>query len=278
VYFRDIWHLFYPGDKILAKKTQADGPNVDAGEMAYVVLRTSGGRRVINPGNPPMPFDSAIPRPLDDLNAPIGGLNPFYVESYYLDSNGTKLIPVRKRFVIAPYSGERAVTELEVYPVNYDPEYKSRTRKLKERGEKFVRLSLSTLPSYGDCKGVELHTKEDLNDKVIVDMKEYFKTHTEDVPKYIEPGGLDVSETSDCDRIYRDCTISNCWHRTFPIIHDQPCDQTGYLEFRDSQAEFRTLSSEVQAGQIPSLDYSICYYRFYAYKLRSREWGESQLV
>jgi len=237
------------------------------------ILMTAGGRRAIMPKLPapvfPTPVKLLIP---EDTIEPINGINPFCIYAYYLDFNGSRLVPVRRRIVIAPYSGERNIMDLDVVPVNYASDT---AEMLRTRGEKFIKFVTSLIAPYVDCKGLELCTREELNDKVIVDMKGYLGSNPGDMPTFQEPEELDISETSDCYK-GADCDYGSfsCYHRS-EIVHDQMFDLAAYREYVEDKPVFHPLSGTQNAGPRELPDFSICYYRVFAYKLRSREWGES---
>jgi hypothetical protein len=302
VRFRDLWHLFHIGDEIMVHENPKNEEENLSGKVALKVLRTSGGRRVSNivgpvpygdqhgratspemvpppppppplpPPPPPPPFD-----PLDgilpkDRIPPVNGINPFCIHAYYLDFDGSKLVPVRRCFIIAPYAGERKIGSLAVYPIEYASGNDMSREALVVRGQKFVRYAKSKSVTYLDCTGLELRTKEELNDKVIVDMKEYFRIdqHRADIPVFDEPEELDNPDIGNCN-----CTYGpSCPHRHPFIIPDQPIDITVSEEYRATRPEFKSLisSSETDSSWLP--EYSICHYRLFAYKLRSREWGK----
>ncbi|KAF2232927.1 hypothetical protein EV356DRAFT_233477 [Viridothelium virens] len=273
VRFSDLWHLFRAGDEIITSE-----PTKNQDVLAMRVMRTNGGRRNIHPGVSPS-FDSTpLPDPEDRVR-PVDKINPFCIHAHYLDFDGTSLTPVRRRFIIYPYAGERAITELDVYPIEYalkvEPQLKNT---LIKRGRNFIKYVMSSSLSYCDCKGKELTTKEDLNDKVIVDMKEYYKSHVP--PRFTEPEALDMSETSDCTRGL-DCTLgADCYHgSTESFIQDQHTDKTAMKDYLNQHQIFKESSEKAQGS--PSYwtddEAALCNYRLFAYKLRSREWVETHV-
>jgi hypothetical protein len=268
VRFADLWYLFQSDDEIVTKHG-SDTSNV----MAMRVLRTNGGRRHIHPSTAPS-FDSTPLPSSEERLQPVNGTNPFSIHAWYMDFNGTTLTPVRRRFVIQPYAGERSITDLEVYPIAYAKDAGKLKVNLIERGKKFVKFATSASASYCDCRGEELGTKEELNDKVIVDMREYGKDDS--LPNYSEPDALDMSETSDCDRGL-DCTMGpECFHNLAMIIHDQYTDKTAMKEYVAEQPIFQQLSGKNhrEGLKLRDDDYAVCTYRLFAYKLRSRDWVE----
>ncbi|KAI9695092.1 MAG: hypothetical protein M1820_008917 [Bogoriella megaspora] len=267
VRFSDLWHLFRTGDEIIVNES-AKSRNA----LVMRILRTNGGRRQIHPDSAPL-FDSApSPQPEDQIS-PVNGIQPFCIHAYYLSSNGTSLTPVRKRFVIPPYVGERPLTEFEVFPIEcaigFDSTLKER---LVHRGKDFVRYTMSSSECYCDCKGGDLATGEELNDKVIVDPKEFYHSHAPLL--YTEPEAMDLSETNDCYR-GRDCSAGgNCDHSTTKIINDQHTDKTAMRDHMKRIPIFEKASESAEefANNMKAEDFALCDYRVPAYRLRSREW------
>ncbi|KAL9094035.1 MAG: hypothetical protein Q9165_003705 [Trypethelium subeluteriae] len=273
VRFSDLWHLFRAGDEIITyEPTRSHYP------LAMRVLRTNGGRRHIHPGVSPS-FDSTpLPDPENRVK-PVNTINPFCIHAYYLDFDGISLTPVRRRFLIYPYAGECAITELDVYPIEYALKVENQLRDtLIKRGRHLIKYVMSSSLSYCDCKGKELTTKEDLNDKVIVDMKEYYRNHVP--PRFTEPEALDMSETSDCPRGL-ECTYgADCFHgTTASFIQDQHTDKTAMKEYLNQHQIFKESSEKAQGSPAYWNDdeAALCNYRLFAYKLRSREWVETHV-
>jgi len=270
VRFCDLWHVFQTGDLVVTKRLASLDETETQDRLGMRVLMTAGGRRVIMSKLPApvLPSSVNLSTPKDRIE-PINGVNPFCIHAYYLDFNGSRMVPVRRRIVIAPYNGERNISDLEVVPIEYAT---SALDSLEKRGQKFVKAVTATTAPYVDCKGLELRTREELNDRVIVDMKSYFGTNPGEIPSYQEPEELDISETSDCPH-GTGCNYAclSCYHRT-TIVHDQMTDLAAYQEYIDEKPVFNPLSETPKAGLIEPSDFSICHYRVFAYKLRSREW------
>jgi hypothetical protein len=147
---------------------------------------------------------------------------------------------------------------------------------MHERGKKFYEFVTAKAVPYVDCTGINLETREEINDKVIVNMKSYFNADTMTTRSFHPPGALDVSETSDCSRGV-DCPFigdyeSRCYHRQAKIIVDQLSDMEAYQTYIDEKTiEFTAVPQCVDDSWLP--DFTICHHRDFAYKLRSREWG-----
>lgn len=272
--FRDLWHLFQTGDLVMAKLSGNE--TTISSPLGMRVLMTSGGRRVISPSKsvPLFEFGAKDDRPslAEESAVRMNGFNPFCIQAYFLDYDGSRLVPVRRRFIIPPYTGERKVADLEVFPMEYAS---NMVQQLEDRGRRFVDLATAKISPYVNCVGPDLDTREELNDKVIVDMKGYFSAKEINAPAFTEPPPLDLSETIDCV-LGSDCVYirtSTCPHRSMKIIADQATDILNYNEYIDGKPEFNTYL-DPQEAKTRDEDLPICHYRVFAYKLRSREWGK----
>jgi len=275
VRFCDLWHLFLTGDTIVTKETAFQPDNTTGNRMGLKVLMTSGGRRVISPVSPAPLFGLDENPRLDQETDPppsYSELNPFCIHAYYLDYDGSKLVPVRRGFVIPPYANARSVTDLDVFPIGYAADLR---KKLLERGRKFEDYVKARPARYLDCKGTELCTREELNDKVIVDMRGYLSTTPGDIPRFDYPEAPNISEISDCP-LARDCASSGralCIHRQSRIIPDPISDVQVFTEYVEASPDFKAITGAHAGDSQGDTDFEICHYRLFAYKLRSREWG-----
>ncbi|KAL5114046.1 hypothetical protein ACEQ8H_008060 [Pleosporales sp. CAS-2024a] len=264
VHFHDLWHLFQTGDVIIRNVNTKAEDQTSASVKSMRLLLTRGGRRFIQPVFPPPIFNSNASAVLDreaDSLAPINGINPFQIDAYYLDFNGFSWQPVLEKFVIMPFTGQRRITDFSVYPLGHAKHFK------------FYKLNTANTIPYVECNGPNLSTREEVNDKVVVDMKSYFNTGLADRPKFFPPRILDVSETSDCP-FGRDCGYVNenerrCPHRKTKIIVDQVSDIETFQRYIESREEFNVIPWASER-QVP--DFIICHHRVFAYKLRAREW------
>jgi hypothetical protein len=281
--FHDLWHVFQIGDLIMTRRDTQNQDEKSSGiEQGMRVLLTAGGRRVIHPTFPAPLLSSPkniVLGKSDDAIAPLNGVNCFVIHAYLLDFDGVSWTPVTRQFVIAPYSGERKIADLDIYPIEYKKDAKD-TRdagdRLYKRGKKFYDLVTAKIAPYVDCSGLDLIKREEIDDKVVVDMKSYFDAHLNQCPSFNAPGPPDMSETSDCDQGLACNAIGttregSCYHRDTEIIVDQMSDLSTYQAYMEGKAEFHYRPFDKDAW-VP--DYSICNHRVFVYKLRSREWGK----
>ncbi|KAH4016384.1 hypothetical protein HBI81_195100 [Parastagonospora nodorum] len=277
VHFQDLWHIFQTGDLIVDKmNTQKAGNSLSSVKCRRVLL-TRGGRRVLHPSFPPplFPWTGSFLQKEEEQLAPINGMNVFAIYAYYLDFDGSVWRPVRERFVIHPYGGERNITDLEIYPIEYADDTEKR---LLERGKRFHDLvTAKTVPNVV-CTGIDLDTKEEINDKVIVDVRSYFNSEGTELMPYIPPSALNISETSDC-YLGMGCgtdgqSESRCPHRKQKITPDQSSDLEIYQDHIYGKLEFNAVPYDLELW-VP--DFAICHYRIFAYKLQSRDWVQVEV-
>jgi len=273
ILFQDLWHLFQTDDLIVDRMhTQSAGTSLSNVKCRRVLI-TRGGRRVLHPSFPPplIPWAGSFLEKEEEPLAPINGINVFAIYAYYLDFDGSVWRPVRERFIIHPYSGERKITDLDVYPIKYA--YKTE-EKLQARGKRFHDLVTAKTVPYVDCTGIDLDTKEDINDKVIVDFRSYFNSEMTELDPFNPPGAMNISETSDCyaglECSSAGMTESRCPHRKQRISPDQTSDLEVYQAFVYGKVEFNSVPYDLKLW-VP--DFAICHYRIFAYKLQSRDWG-----
>lgn len=298
VAFADLWHLFQPGDEIIMKPKEI----VDEEHPWYAsllrVLRVQGGRphiyprdvapyisgvqAVIQPAAPPPPAGTPVREPPPPRPKSINGIIPFTVDAYYLDFNGHRILPIRKRFFIEPFAGERDVQELEVYPYEFasDSENHLQRETLIAQGKRFLEYVYSKAASHVECKGAELDTRDELSEQLLVDMREYWKWNNTIRPVYQVPEELDVSETSDCYLPIQCREGPDCRHRKTRIFSDQFVDKD-HMDDHVEKHKYFQIGSSLQPKQMPSLtddDLAICTFRLFAWGLHSRKWGTYALV
>lgn len=140
VSFKDLWHLFKPGDEVFApvqavygtdegqrdpKKSPPRRLHHQRYQEAFRIISTWGGRSNLSSDSD----ETAL--------IPKQKINPFTLYCYYLDFNGKRFIPTTHHFDISPYEGEKDITSLELYPFAYLEDANKKRTALKERGELF---------------------------------------------------------------------------------------------------------------------------------------------
>ena len=125
--FADLWHLYSYGQEV---RTPADNLQV------YKVIKFTGGRDLLSESMPS--GQSPVPSSCLDRGVSNGS---FFVECYSYDFDGTHYGPVHKMFEIRRYEGLKAITSLQVYPLEFDQDHREEKARLVQRGEKFMALA-----------------------------------------------------------------------------------------------------------------------------------------
>lgn len=229
VRFNDLWYLFQPGDQVVAQRG-----TVSQYLLALKVFRTYGGRQQLS-GN------ASISLTLEQgERRRLNNSSPFFIDGYYLDFDGEALTPVRRRFIIEPYLGEKDISELSILPIEYSTTH--RRVNLIERGRKFLSLCMLRSGVQMRCTGFSLEG-EHMNDNVIVDMQEYLRLNKSETPTFVPPKKMDLAEINDYMSI--DAAI------------------------REEVKRLSRCGFKVADGE-----FFLCNYRLHVYKLSSRTWGE----
>jgi hypothetical protein len=154
VAFKDLWHLFVPGDVVIANDQR----------QAYRVLGTRGGRPLLSQSVDPVSDDerstpSGVAKGTEGVpkRTIFRTVNPFTVDCFRIDFDGKEFGPVEKAFDIQPYDGEQEIVKLDVFPVHCLPENgKTKLAELLARGNKFRDLANINVVSHRSYKGASL--------------------------------------------------------------------------------------------------------------------------
>ncbi|KAK3315820.1 hypothetical protein B0H66DRAFT_271826 [Apodospora peruviana] len=181
--FEDLWHLFEPGELVFVSR----GPN----QQLLKVCGTTGGQIQLRNYNkeeadrlglnrlrmPPPRYEPD--RPTDILREDASGVGvwtPFTVDCYAMGYDGSEVGPLDICKRIRHYSGKRAITNLDIYPLRFHADSGALLQRMEDRGRK-------VLASYGHkrYKGATINqagdeTFEDISSDVFIDMKMYFHT------------------------------------------------------------------------------------------------------
>lgn len=125
VLFSELYQLFKPGDLILSAE---HGEN-----QLHQVYSVTGGRvrRSLTRTNPNMP-------PGMQVGAAIGTWTDLKINSFIIAWDGENLGPLQVPFSIPHFAGERRVTDLDVYPLQFFEGATELRRRLRARGQKVV--------------------------------------------------------------------------------------------------------------------------------------------
>ena len=294
VYFSDLWYLFRPGDLLytpLSKKSDtgiARSMDVDL----PLGVRKSGARfqevwRIDATGN-----GRPNLRGLTNEDPWAREINPFVLHGYYVDLTYMHTYATNMYwFKIETFTGQRDISALPFYPLEYVANADHLRSKWKARGEAFrefhtfvhkyyIGRSLTSHPN-GDCPAKDdlPYHAENINSQVVVDFKEAFAANPgwqpygdSDPPINIALAEFQESydtsfwsdlnrkvlHVSSSDHIYRDCNID------FKLTEEQRLHDTIMRNKRDILYEHSELSDE-HLILLPN--------RVFAFVLRNRKFG-----
>lgn len=179
VSFGDLWHVFQPGDHVVMKRDLDFEYSGEWYTSIWRVLAVQGGRMPICAGPPPLPL--VVPdlplagrRPPPTPAQEADGMLPFTIDTYHLDHNGFMITPARRRFFIRPFPGDREVTDLEIYPVEFSEDPATLMANAIKFGRRFLDYAEAKNGRYVECQGQDLWTKDKIDEPMIIDMGQYF--------------------------------------------------------------------------------------------------------
>lgn len=190
--YYDLWHLFGLGEEVVAKGKK---------DQAYRMVNYAGGRD-------PLVWIMENER---DRVAPLNG---FMIDCCSVRFNGTEYVSHLHNFLIRRYSGRRAISLLEVYPMRLDPDPDALRERLLAQGRYY--LEATRQPFYHRMhRGRTLdEPPQDLEGQVIIDTAMALNAEPEWVPTSgVKPDDLtqkDLRETK---------LVPWCEHG----LHDEGC-------------------------------------------------------
>lgn len=125
--FDDLWHLFNPGDLIIA---------LNRGHyQAYRVLHVSGGRPLFS-SERPSGGDNDYKEPAEESHKD-WTRSDFNIDCFSTCFDGEEIAPIPRQFAIAEFEGERPITSLAAFPLKFVEDEASLRAKLLKRGKRF---------------------------------------------------------------------------------------------------------------------------------------------
>lgn len=128
IVFDDLWHLFSPGELILASNR--------GHYQAYRVLHVSGGRPLFS-SERPIGGDGDYKEPTSEDNHKDWTRSDFVIDCFSTCFNGEEIAALPRQFAIAEFDGERAITLLAVFPWKFVDDAAAVRQRLLKRGKKF---------------------------------------------------------------------------------------------------------------------------------------------
>ena len=169
VRYSDLWYLFQPGDLVYSPSISERAGANDSATRSSVYQPTWKIMYI----NPP----SIWAKQPDDFDKD----HKYYIFCHYIDYDGEKYGPVKYKFEIGPYEGERDIKHLTIYPLRYFADAKSLRKRLPHINQNFESLlnqkhlycrgwTLTTSPD-GSALGKDVMHPEHIDSTIIVDFK-----------------------------------------------------------------------------------------------------------
>ena len=129
VKFDDLWYLFRPGDLVYMPAGGESGGRYHEIWRVYQVK---------------VPLPQTAPKStgwqfIEDDFAEEENHDEFQISAYYIDHDGSSFGPVKQKFGIRSFVGERQIDSLEVFPIRFRHDHKQLIESLKDQGRNFVR-------------------------------------------------------------------------------------------------------------------------------------------
>ncbi|RMJ07752.1 hypothetical protein BHE90_010290 [Fusarium euwallaceae] len=279
IVFSDIWHLFKPGDEVIA----------NTGKQAYRVISVeSSEHRAI------------FPWPNYDRSTSKSEETPITIRCVYVDFDGKTLGPVAKNFEIARFDGDRAITSLQIYPLRFHPfkNFESHVKNEKgaietshqalrcyliERGRKFIQAAGVRHMYY---TGLTLDARDEVESQVVVDFEEAFAAKEQEdwMPEIEQILGIST-EQKDKELCDGDCCAGENVHDDSYVEKQRNEEFMANMipESRDRLPSVAVFPRPLQAAlpienSLKDDDLVIMSYRVFGFVLRNRTWASLDLT
>ena len=138
--FDDLWHLFNPGEVIVASNR--------GHYQAYRVLHVSGGRPLFSSERPLRGDNIDYKEPLLEENHKDWTRSDFDIDCFSTCFDGEEIAPIPRQFAIPEFEGERLITSLAAFPLKFAEDAASFKERLLKRGKKFKDVAVVSHQRY----------------------------------------------------------------------------------------------------------------------------------
>lgn len=298
IQFADLWHIFNPGDDVLAplQPGQEQTPGSEflgsrngnhRSQLVWRVLNTTGGRSLLSPPDKERDYPTTT--------APYKQCY-FMLWCYFIDYDGEKFGPVIKQFKIKSYQGEKEIRSLEVYPLKYANNASELLSQLRTRGLKFCEfkspqhryyagLSLAHQPtgdSIRDSEEARMIHPENIASQVVVDIGAALQENPHWTPRFHVAGHLPIElkeiEEDYPTKIWRHNRLKTFQYGVRDVTEeDHRIDTKLTSDFEEREPSFQKEDgweeTSSAAAQLGDKDLILLPARVFAYSFRNRKYG-----
>ncbi|CAN9330935.1 unnamed protein product [Alternaria alternata] len=277
--YKDLWHLYKPGDIVVSNPAVLPGP-----QQAYCVLHVTGGRDSHEDLYPTAhnPESTTVWSITGEMLTVSAGVTPFVIDCVYIDYDGAKYGPRTKSVALQDYNGLKAIKSLELFPIRFNHEAPGDYASLVKRGKKYASLRGGVSKLYDGLTleeklektqydaAIELLRKKEVNSEIVLDQKAGIQ-YCEGEPRYdMKFGGgiIDKATVMKATEIaLTPCGVTDC-HKCTDIHVDQELDTTARLSFIRSTELLRYATKD----ELTDDHYALLIPRMYGYALQERRW------
>jgi hypothetical protein len=205
--FEDIWFLFRTGDLVYL-------PNTADMEHRHKTSIRQSAWRVYALRSPAAQHKV---QPLDHrkyVNDEADG-GEFRIQCYYIDWTGESYCAVMEEFQIPRYKGEKAIKDLNIFPIRFMDNHKTAMKELKRQGQDFLDCIKQRYRTYNwwtnpctpngeavtDPEGNEIRHSQHVHSDVIVDFIEAFQVCPSWKPVVCNPQPIDCDLVTTFDEV-----------------------------------------------------------------------------
>ncbi|KAH7311134.1 hypothetical protein BKA65DRAFT_468525 [Rhexocercosporidium sp. MPI-PUGE-AT-0058] len=250
--FENLWHLFSTGETVIQRLK----PSMHERQQAYKVLYTQGGRVPLDWNRK---FDFLDVRPRPTTCEP----KSFRIHCFSIHYNGSWFRPREKVFEIKPFQGEKAVSELDVVPIQ-----DSQIEKYLTRGRRFLEFSYG--PAIYDSVGEKPALERGEHD-VFVDFGAGYENNPlliQDVQDVQEP--QHNSEETFLPRCFR----SACSRCSSVVFNDKSIDIKSFKDL----TRYGVLDVINETENLTDLILPLLPSDLLAFSLRSKKWHTVDII
>lgn len=285
--FEDLWHLFSPGDTLYTKENDH--------EQLYTAYMITGGKQRLR---------NATQEELEEIrstqrqersearwwrrhnnsseseneedgrnrihSADKGTWTALVIDCYRMAYDGSDIGPIDSLKKIQYFVGEKRIIDLPIFPLEYHDQSKEITRRLEERGQRFIH-----------CNGHRSYdgpvfdrrvrpTKEELDGDVYVDFEEYYRAQQR--LKRPKLGKIRMSQPTGAEVTEQDPFSSRIRPELIELV-DYKVDELRTHNFLSEKTWSRDLYKPYEVLEIPRLLMLLPYWVI-GFAYRNRTWGK----